>query len=246
MRQVVNRIRGLFLPDEVERSFPGVRVGFELIADFQERRGDGEALARQFLLWVAERGPAHGLRFPRPDERARALGLGDFFDALQLDPRQLHDVVGGHFDPRALKRRMFPLLRDWHLGRPVSTHAFPDPSALNGIYSRLRAGLRQAHPLIVPVRDPQGGFAPLPVRQALAQLGLWDVADFTAMSPAAPRSPVLVVVGDPERTESRDAAPRGRPLDPSAAMVAAAVPTHTGPAGGPFHQVPNARSPVSL
>ena len=135
MRQVVCRIRGLLLPDEVERTFPGVRAGFELIVDFHERHGDGEDIARQFLLWVAERGPSHGLRFPHQDERARSLGLGDFLNTLQLSPRQLYDVVGSHFDPRALQRRMFPLLRDWCAGAPVASHPFPSPAALNGIYT---------------------------------------------------------------------------------------------------------------
>ena len=127
MRQVVNPIRGLLLPDEVERSFPGIRVGFDLIAEFQERNGDGEALARQFLLWVAERGPAHGLRFPHPVERARALGTGNFLDTLQLGPQQLYDVVGGHFDPRALQRRAFPFCTTGTSGGPSSRTPSPTP-----------------------------------------------------------------------------------------------------------------------
>ena len=128
---------------------------------------------QQYVRWIAARGAPLGFRFPSAEERVRATGFPSLIQAFGLPPRAAYDAVGRHFDPRALHLRCRPLLRAWASNHPLSRHTFLDPSALTAVYESLRRDARAEAPLLIPFRDPQGGFAPRPVQDSLRRLRLW-------------------------------------------------------------------------
>ena len=173
MRQVCNRIRSILLDPSVEATYPGAAAGYEAVLRFQDKGPTNEALVRQFVRWVAARGASLGFRLPSAEERMHATGFPALIQAFGLPPRAAFNAVGCHFDPRALHLRCRPLLRAWATNQPLPHHAFLSPSGLASVYARLRREARADAPLLIPLHDPHGGFAPDPVRNSLRRLGLW-------------------------------------------------------------------------
>eukprot|EP00969_Alexandrium_andersonii_P237990 10504605-Alexandrium_andersonii.AAC.1 len=52
--------------------------------------------------WIDLRGPDHGFRAPSVGERARALGLAAYYEAVGLRGRALYDAEGNSFDYMAV------------------------------------------------------------------------------------------------------------------------------------------------
>ena len=108
------------------QSHPQASKGLQWIIEGKEKKYEHEAACDEYTDWLHVHGREHALRPPNEWERARAAGLANYFVALRLDGRRLYDVVGLAFDPRALQRRLYPLLRDWDEG--LSPRAPPCPS----------------------------------------------------------------------------------------------------------------------
>ena len=113
---------------EANLRFPGCVEGLGLVMQGRERESLAtERKARAWAAWLAQEGCTHGLRLPTPEERARASGLGAYFDSLSLGGRDLYDAVGGHQDPRNLQQRVLPGVLAWLRGEGPSE---PPPSAV--------------------------------------------------------------------------------------------------------------------
>ena len=108
------------------QSHPQASKGLQWIIEGKEKKYEHEAACDEYTDWLHVHGREHALRPPNEWERARAAGLANYFVALRLDGRRLYDVVGLAFDPRALQRRLYPLLRDWDEG--LSPRAPPCPA----------------------------------------------------------------------------------------------------------------------
>ena len=196
---------------------------------------------RQYVRWVAARGAPLGFRFPSAEERIRATGFSSLIQAFGLPPRAAYDAVGRHFDPRALQLRCRPLLRAWASNSPLARHTFLDPGALTVVYETLRREARAEAPLLIPFRDPEGGLAPRPVRDALRRLGLWRDDPITV----SPERGSGAAPGRPSDRAPRPA-PRGgapRPRGGACSSVAADAPS-AGPATLPA--APAARTSLPL
>ena len=66
--------------------------------------------------WFAAHGPQAGVRIPNVRERARALGLEQYCDALGLGEREMYDAQGNSFDQEILHVRIGAALGDWARG----------------------------------------------------------------------------------------------------------------------------------
>ena len=107
-------------------AFPRASAGLQWILDGTEKKYEHEAACDEYTDWLHLHGATHALRPPNEWGRARAAGVAEYLAALHLTGRRLYDVVGLAFDPRALQRRLCPLLMDWEGG--LSPRALPCPS----------------------------------------------------------------------------------------------------------------------
>eukprot|EP00969_Alexandrium_andersonii_P239860 10589429-Alexandrium_andersonii.AAC.1 len=57
-------------------------------------RDANEAAARPAVDWLHNHGPAAGVRVPSATERARALGMGAYFEGLALPPLVAFNAQG--------------------------------------------------------------------------------------------------------------------------------------------------------
>ena len=112
-----------------------------------------EVEAIRFASWVETSGGAHGVRMPTPVERARSTGHGEYLLSLNLQPRQLFDAVGNHFDVDALCLRLRGPLRRYLIAGAATAPKYPDPAALLRQYTRLRADIEHLPGTFVPTRD---------------------------------------------------------------------------------------------
>ena len=84
--------------------------------------------------WIHQEGPRLGYRIPTTAERVRATGRARYLNALELSDVQLHNAVGNHFDPDALRARMRgPLSREARSGSD-RRHQYPTPADLAVMY----------------------------------------------------------------------------------------------------------------
>ena len=115
--EIKSRVLGILQRTNADQQWPGVRDGLNLVCSGRERESPGaEAAVRTWGRWLMSNGREHGLRAPTEQERARAVGMADYYHGLQLQGRELYDAVGNHFDPRCLQQRVSTLLRDWFNG----------------------------------------------------------------------------------------------------------------------------------
>ena len=126
--EIPRRIKNILEDSDLgyRQSHPQASKGLQLIIEGKEKKYENEAACDEYTDWLHVHGREHALRPPNELERARATGLANYSTALHLDGRRLYDVVGLAFDPRALQRRLYPLLRDWDEG--LSPRAPPCPS----------------------------------------------------------------------------------------------------------------------
>ena len=136
------------------QSHPQASKGLQWIIEGKEKQYEHEAACDEYTDWLHVHGQQHALRPPNEWERARAAGLANYLAALRLEGRRLYDVVGLAFDPRALQRRLYPLLRDWDAG--LSPQAPPCPSLRDvvALYRSLDHTLQQHAPFAPREPDP--------------------------------------------------------------------------------------------
>ena len=198
------------------QSHPRASAGLQWIVDGTEKKYEHEASCDEYTDWLHVHGVRHALRPPNEWERARAAGLAKYLAALGLEGRRLYDVVGLAFDPRALQRRLYPLVHDWDAG--LSPRAPPCPSLgeVVTLYRNLDHTLQQHAPFAPRELDPfPTDLMPVPARTS-ATMG--DAACLTGRpaAPLAPRLPPRALDGPPA---SRDVlpVPQGTPLASAAA-----------------------------
>ena len=91
--------------------------------------------------WIVDHGASIGIRIPNVRERARALGLGDYYDLLEaqgLGTVQLFTAQGNAFDHVAVARRLGQAVRTCLRGGFPERHRYPTPQAIEDLYQRLR------------------------------------------------------------------------------------------------------------
>ena len=167
------------------QSHPRAREGLQWIIDGKEKKYEHEAACDEYTDWLHEHGRQHALRPPNEWERARAAGLANYFAALRLEGRRLYDVVGLAFDPRALQRRLHPLLRDWDAGLSPLAPPCPSLSDMVTLYRSLDHTLQQHAPFAPREPDPfPPDLMPVPPRVPAAT-GEGAPAQDGAAAPAA-------------------------------------------------------------
>ena len=77
---------------------------------------------------------------PLPEERARAAGRGAYLVGLVHSPRQLYDLVGDHFGPSALLRRVVVPPRAWLLGDVERGYGWHGPATGSWLWRVGRVG----------------------------------------------------------------------------------------------------------
>ena len=88
--------------------------------------------AVEAAAWLATHGPAIGCRAPNALERARAMGVADFFREAKLTARQGYDATGNMFDKDALAKRIHSAVTGWLNGRiTLGTLAPQTPRAIS-------------------------------------------------------------------------------------------------------------------
>eukprot|EP00969_Alexandrium_andersonii_P026763 1167630-Alexandrium_andersonii.AAC.1 len=63
-------------------------------------------------------------------ERARALGMGAYFEGLALPPLAAFNAQGNVFDRTALAIRIADAVEDWGNGMAWPFHVFPSPGVV--------------------------------------------------------------------------------------------------------------------
>ena len=187
LESVKTRVRNL-LPAHLHEGFRALCAG----------QRDDEHDAIPVARWIEAHGRRHGFRVPHAIERARATGQGAYLQQLQLEPRQLYDAVGNHFDPDALAIRMALVIEDVLVRGDTQPHTFLDPSALATIYQRLADHVRTLENGSIPITP-----GPFP-RDIAALLSTWDGAVTTCGDPAS-RTPSLGLTRGRSRSPARQA-----------------------------------------
>ena len=136
------------------QSHPQAGKGLQWILERKEKKYEHEAACDEYTDWLHEHGREHAIRPPNEWERARAAGLERYFVALRLEGRRLYDVVGLAFDPRALQRRLCPLLRDWDEGLSPRPPPCPSLSEVVTLYRSLDHVVRTYAPFAPREPDP--------------------------------------------------------------------------------------------
>eukprot|EP00974_Lingulodinium_polyedra_P100106 9697313-Lingulodinium_polyedra.AAC.1 len=61
-------------------------------------------------------GPAMGFRLPNVEERARISGAAAYWHSLDLEPLELYNAQGNHFDRHCVTLRLHAPLANWARG----------------------------------------------------------------------------------------------------------------------------------
>ena len=191
-------------------------AGLQWVLDGTERKYEHEAACDEYTDWLHVHGVDHALRPPNEWERARAAGLAEYFAALHLTGRKLYDVVGLAFDPRALQRRLCPLLRDWNEGLSPRSPPCPTLDEVVTLYRSLDRPLQQ-HAPFAP-REPH----PFPP----------DLMPVVAQATAPARMAARVPVGSADPSDPRLPQPAfgGLPVPEGAHSASAAASSSGAPA----------------
>ena len=91
------------------------------------------------VRWLAQHGEDLGARTPDVSERARALGLEDYFRLLGLTHWQAYTAQGNIFDPTASVARGGPGVAAALRGQCMARPAYPGPWQHVATLRRLRA-----------------------------------------------------------------------------------------------------------
>jgi hypothetical protein len=141
--------------DQCGDEWRGVQAGFALVCAGKERESQAnEQLVSIWGRWLMTEGAAHGLRPPSGPERARAVGMHEYLEALGLHGRALYDAVGTHFDPRCLQIRVASLLTRWMRDGQASQPDYASPQDLATIFARVHAAARRNKPFAILMRSP--------------------------------------------------------------------------------------------
>eukprot|EP00969_Alexandrium_andersonii_P291666 12891217-Alexandrium_andersonii.AAC.1 len=108
---------------------PSEAAAWDIVVPSRFREAD-EAAARPAVDWLRNFGPAAGVRVPSVLERARALGMGAYFEDLALPPLVAFNAQGNVFDRTALALRIADAVADWGNGVVWPLHAFPSPGVV--------------------------------------------------------------------------------------------------------------------
>ena len=184
----------------------GTRPGWRLLTrGHLDRREEAEAVGT--ARWIADHGANIGIRIPNVRERARALGLGDYYGLLEaqgLGAAQLFTAQGNAFDHVAVARRLGQAVRAWLRGGFPERHRYPAPSAIEDLYQRLRAPIEAGADGGPPLRCVPTAF-PVDVYGMLNQHHLGGGAAAPGQPPlaggttAAPPAPSAAAPGRPDQ-----------------------------------------------
>eukprot|EP00969_Alexandrium_andersonii_P275039 12155616-Alexandrium_andersonii.AAC.1 len=105
---------------------PAEAAAWDIVVSSRFREAD-EVAARPAVDWLHNFGPAAGVRVPNVMERARALGMGAYFEGLALPPLAAFNAQGNVFDRAALALRIADAVEDWGNGMAWPLHVFPSP-----------------------------------------------------------------------------------------------------------------------
>ena len=131
------------LRDQILNTMPtDVRDTYRTLME-DDRASEDEA--QRAVDWIERHGPTLGFRPWNNAERVRAIGPAAYLNSLGLSPVQLFNLIGNHFDPRALGHRilqpMFALMQH----RQPRWHQFPSPADALAFFEELRIKLLGMH-----------------------------------------------------------------------------------------------------
>ena len=175
----------------------GTRPGWRLLARGRLQRSE-EAEAIGAVRWLADYGEAIGVRIPNTRERARALGLEEYYASLRekgLGPTALFTAQGNSFDHVAVARRIGQAVRTWLRGGLAERHRYPRPAVVEDIYQQLKA----------PIEAGTDGGPPLRCQPAAFPADLYSLLVFCRLEGAAPPTAPATARTTPAAVAGREA-----------------------------------------